>query len=697
MIRPQFLFPLFGSLENLKGIGSKTVLNLKKIGISKPLDFLYSFPTNLKTRVFANTVSDLNVNKVVIIKIKIIKHNFKYFKGPLNIEVTDGLKKINLIFFNAKNDWIKKNFPIEQERIISGKLEKYKNQFQIIHPDYIEKIFDIDKIPVIEPIYSLTKGISQKVFLNSVNQILQLISEEISNCEWINKKRLKEMNWTDFKNSLKKIHNPKTNEDISLNSNYRLRLAYDELLSHQLSLVIARSFSKKNTKKRKKNGYKFSTLMKKRLPFSLTNSQEKCIAEILSDLSRDERMYRLIQGDVGSGKTLVAFFSMLFVAENSGQAVLMVPTDILAKQHYNNFQEYTKDIEVNSVLLTGKMKTNEKKQVLEAIKLGQADIIIGTHSLFQKGVIFENLELVIIDEQHKFGVQQRHDLIQKGENLDILVMTATPIPRTLELANYGDMDISRILDKPMNRQKIDTSIISEKKIEILISRILEICKKGTQSYWVCPLIEEGDKSELVAIEQRFSSLNKMLPGIKIDILHGKMSEEQKNKIMTSFKNGNIQILLATTVIEVGIDVPNATIIVIEGAERFGLAQLHQLRGRVGRGKKQSNCILIYSKNIGRLGKERLEVLRKFDNGFDIAEEDLKMRGGGNPIGQQQSGIPKFRIANLDFDKELLSYANQDANEIIKNNKYLKGEHGKNLRVLLHLMNKDNSLKLLESG
>ena len=505
------------------------------------------------------------------------------------------------------------------------------------------------------------------------------------------------MNWTDFKNSLKKIHNPKTNEDISLNSNYRLRLAYDELLSHQLSLVIARSFSKKNTKKRKKIGYKFSTLMKKRLPFSLTNSQEKCIAEIQSDLSRDERMYRLIQGDVGSGKTLVAFFSMLFVAENSGQAVLMVPTDILAKQHYNNFQEYTKNIEVNSVLLTGKMKTNEKKQVLEAIKLGQADIIIGTHSLFQKGVIFENLELVIIDEQHKFGVQQRHDLIQKGENLDILVMTATPIPRTLELANYGDMDISRILDKPMNRQKIDTSIISEKKIDILISRILEICKKGTQSYWVCPLIEEGDKSELVAIEQRFSSLNKMLPGIKIDILHGKMSEEQKNKIMTSFKNGNIQILLATTVIEVGIDVPNATIIVIEGAERFGLAQLHQLRGRVGRGKKQSNCILIYSKNIGRLGKERLEVLRKFDNGFDIAEEDLKMRGGGNPIGQQQSGIPKFRIANLDFDKELLSYANQDANEIIKNNKYLKGEHGKNLRVLLHLMNKDNSLKLLESG
>ena len=697
MIRPQFLFPLFGSLENLKGIGSKTVLNLKKIGIYKPLDFLYSFPTNLKTRVFANTVSDLNVNKVVIIKIKIIKHNFKYFKGPLNIEVTDGLKKINLIFFNAKNDWIKKNFPIEQERIISGKLEKYKNQFQIIHPDYIEKIFDIDKIPVIEPIYSLTKGISQKVFLNSVNQILQLISEEISNCEWINKKRLKEMNWTDFKNSLKKIHNPKTNEDISLNSNYRLRLAYDELLSHQLSLVIARSFSKKNTKKRKKIGYKFSTLMKKRLPFSLTNSQEKCIAEIQSDLSNDERMYRLIQGDVGSGKTLVAFFSMLFVAENSGQAVLMVPTDILAKQHYNNFQEYTKNIEVNSVLLTGKMKTNEKKQVLEAIKLGQADIIIGTHSLFQKGVIFENLELVIIDEQHKFGVQQRHDLIQKGENLDILVMTATPIPRTLELANYGDMDISRILDKPMNRQKIDTSIISEKKIEILISRISEICKKGTQSYWVCPLIEEGDKSELVAIEQRFSSLNKMLPGIKIDILHGKMSEEQKNKIMTSFKNGNIQILLATTVIEVGIDVPNATIIVIEGAERFGLAQLHQLRGRVGRGKKQSNCILIYSKNIGRLGKERLEVLRKFDNGFDIAEEDLKMRGGGNPIGQQQSGIPKFRIANLDFDKELLSYANQDANEIIKNNKYLKGEHGKNLRVLLHLMNKDNSLKLLESG
>ncbi len=697
MIRPSFLFKLFGTLENLKGIGAKSILYLKKIEILKPLDFLYSLPTNIKIRKYINSINEIYENELIIIKVKIIKLHLNNFKRPINIEVTDGFKKINLIFFNAKKDWIKKNFPINQERFISGKLEKYNNQFQIIHPDYIEKTSDIYKIPEIEPVYSLTKGISQKVFQNSINQILQLLPDEIYSREWINQKRLEVMNWTNYNDSLKSIHKPKTANDICLNSIYRLRLAYDELLSHQLSLIIARNFSKKKLKNRKKIEQKLTNLIKEKLPFSLTGSQENCIAEIKSDLLKPERMYRLIQGDVGSGKTLVALFSMLFVSENGGQSALMVPTDILAKQHYSNFLNYTQYLGITIVLLTGKMKTKDKNEALTIINSGKADIIIGTHSLFQKAVFFEKLELVVIDEQHKFGVKQRHDLIQKGKNLDILVMTATPIPRTLELANYGDMDLSKIIDKPNNTKKIETSVISEKKINLLIHRIKEICKKGAQSYWVCPLIEEGDKSELVAIEQRLSSLNKFLPGISIETLHGKMNEEQKNEIMTSFKNGNIQILLATTVIEVGIDVPNATVIVIEGAERFGLAQLHQLRGRVGRGEKKSNCILVYSKNLSKLGKQRLEVLRKFDNGFDIAEEDLKMRGGGNPIGAQQSGVPKFRIANLDIDKDLLLLAHEDAIEIIKKNRNLSGIEGNNLRILLHLMSKDKSLSLLETG
>ena len=697
MFRPHFLFPLFGKLENLKGIGPKSIFNLHKLGILKPLDFLYSFPSSLKIRKHLEIISDFNENETVILKIRVVKHNFKNFKGPISIEVTDGFNKINLIFFNAKNDWIKRNLPINQERIVSGKLQKYKDNFQIIHPDYIETINDLDKIPEIEPIYSLTKGISQKVFLNCVNQILQLLPKSFNSYEWICNKRLKSMNWIDHASSLKRIHAPKTTNDISLNSNFRLRLAYDELLSHQLSLLIARNFSKKNKKKRRILTHRISTLIRKKLPFSLTKSQELCIAEIQSDLSKTDRMYRLIQGDVGSGKTLVALFAMILVAENRGQSALMVPTDILANQHFFNFIQYTKDSGISTVLLTGKMKTKEKKETLEIIKSGKADLIIGTHALFQKGVLFKKLELVIIDEQHKFGVKQRHDLIQKGENLDILVMTATPIPRTLELANYGDMDISRILDKPLNRKKIDTSIISEKKIDKLISRLFEICNNGAQAYWVCPLIEDGEKSELVAIEKRLSILNKFLPNIKIETLHGKMSEDQKSNIMTSFKAGSIQILLATTVIEVGIDVPNANVMIIESAERFGLAQLHQLRGRVGRGEKKSNCILIYSKNVSNQGKERLEVLRKFDNGFDIAEKDLLMRGGGNPIGPQQSGIPKFKIANLEFDKDLLYYAHEDASEIIKNNRNLKSKDGENIRILLHLMNKDKSLSLLETG
>ena len=695
--RPEYLFSLFGNLTKIQGIGSRTVKNLSKLGVLKPLDFLYCIPIGIKVRKIAEFISMDDINHNVIVKVTIIKHEFRRFGLPSYIEASYGEGKLKIVFFNAKRDWLLSTFPINEDRLISGKLEKFKNELQIIHPDYVVKSNEVNSIPRVEALYSLTKGISQKLFFRSVKKTLSMLPNELNNREWIESSRLTINGWRTFKESLCRLHEPVSGDDLLLSSPFRLRLAYDDLFSHQISLALSRNKVKEVKKTRLPIMEKLSSLLVNKLPFKLTESQIKCIGEIKSDLSSDKRMFRLLQGDVGSGKTLVAFIAMLFVAENNGQCALMVPTELLAQQHFKNLAEYLEDINLGIIILSGKMKPKIRQDKLERIRTGKVQIVVGTHALFQKDVEFKNLRLAIIDEQHRFGVKQRFDLINKGDEIDILVMTATPIPRTLQLSNYGDLDVSTIDQKPLNRQKVNTAIISEAKIEPLLKRLTAACLAGQQAYWVCPLIEDNEDTELVALERRFSVLKAHNPNLNVKILHGKISEEQKLKIMSSFINGETQLLLATTVIEVGVDVPNASIMIIEGAERFGLAQLHQLRGRVGRGDVLSSCTLVYSKNLSKSGKERLEILRNNNNGFNIAEKDLKMRGGGDPLGIQQSGAPKFRLADLGIHSDILTWAQEDARKIVKNNPDLTGVEGSNIRLLLFLMGREESLSLIRAS
>ena len=695
--RPEYLFPLFGSLNKLRGIAQKTSTYLAKLAVIKPIDLLYSMPAGIKTREFIDYINEAYLDINIIVKVKIIRLKFRKYGSPSLIEVSDSINSFNLIFFNAKRDWLSSNFPVNEERIISGKLERFNNEFQIIHPEYVVKNDKVADIPKIETLYSLTKGISQKLFNRSVKKTLDLLPKEISNSEWISDSRILINKWECFNTSLTMIHNPRSIDDLAINSPFRLRLAYDDLFSHQICLAIARSNIREINKDREPISEILSKILIKNLPFELTKAQNRCIREIRNDLLNKHRMFRLLQGDVGSGKTLVAFISMLFVIENKGQCALMVPTDLLAQQHYKNLIKYTADMNIDIKILSGKTKPKTRQEKLEKIRTGEVQIVIGTHALFQKDVHFKNLQLAVIDEQHKFGVKQRLNLIEKGNLIDILVMTATPIPRTLQLANYGDMDISIIDEKPLNRKKIDTAIIPESRIESLLKRLKIACEKGQQAYWVCPLIEEGENSELIAIERRFSDLKIYFPNLNLKILHGKMPEEEKSEVMESFAKGEVNILLATTVIEVGIDVAKAAIMIIEGAERFGLAQLHQLRGRVGRGEFSSSCVLIYSKNLTSLGKERLEILRNNHNGFEIAEEDLKIRGGGNPLGFEQSGVPKFRIANLEYHADILSWAQEDARSLIEINPDLEGVEGNKIRLLLFLMGREQSLSLIKSS
>ena len=695
--RPEYLFALFGNLTKLEGVGQRTTTHLTKIRISKPIDFLYSLPIGMKRRKLVKVVDDENLNDNIIIKVIVRKHIFKRFRFPSVIEVTDTVSKFNLVFFNAKREWLISNFPINEDLVISGKLERFNNVFQIIHPEYIQGLNQTMAIPTVETLYSLTRGVSQKLFFRSVQKVLTMIPKEVNDIEWINSNRISNNGWKGYKESLERVHNPQSDDDFSLNSPFRLRLAYDDLFSHQVCLALARKKVRDSSKNRKPILGELSEKLVKKLPFELTKAQVRCIGEVKTDLSNSPPMFRLLQGDVGSGKTMVAFISMLFITENEGQCALMVPTDLLAQQHYQNLTKLIKDIGVKTAILTGKIKPKIREQTLEEIRTGSVQIIIGTHALFQKDVQFKNLQLAVIDEQHRFGVKQRFDLIKKGDLIDILVMTATPIPRTLQLSNYGDLDVSIIDQKPLNRKKINTAVISESKTEPLLKRLRLACERGEQAYWVCPLIEEAENSELVALEKRFKVLRKFCSNLNVKILHGKMPEEEKNDIMQSFLNGMIDVLLATTVIEVGIDVPNASIMIIEGAERFGLAQLHQLRGRVGRGDLHSSCTLVYSNHLSKAGKERLEILRNNSDGFQIAEEDLKMRGGGDPLGFQQSGIPKFRLADLGYHSDILSWAQEDARALIHRNPSLKDAEGYNIRLLLFLMGREESLSLIRSS
>ena len=583
--------------------------------------------------------------------------------------------------------------PTNENRLISGKLEYFRNTFQITHPTHVSALNNNKIIKSKEAVYSLTSGLNQKIMNKLTDQILNNLPNFN---EWIETSILNKYKFKKWNEVVKNLHNPSDN-NIKNKNLLRRRLAFDELLSHQLAIGIMRNFNQK--KKGLKITSENKTLNKfySNLDFQLTNSQNNVIKEILQDLGSSNQMIRLLQGDVGSGKTIVALISMIKVFESNFQSALMVPTTILAYQHYENILNLLKDSKINVLVLTGKDKGKERKEKLDEIAKGKADIIIGTHALIQDTVKFNNLGLAVIDEQHRFGVYQRMVFNHKNHKPNILVMSATPIPRTLTLAAYGDMKESKLIEKPLGRKPIITSSLSLKKENQLIDRIKEKIKNSSSKfYWVCPLIEESEELDLKAAEERYKILKKYFKN-KVLLMHGRLSEIEKEEIMTKFKNEDYKILVSTTVIEVGVDIPSATTIVIEHAERFGLAQLHQLRGRVGRNDIQSYCILLHKDNIGEISKQRIDIMKQTNDGFKIAEEDLKIRGPGEILGKKQSGSPSFYVADLSFDYDLLEDAKIMVEDILSKNPKLENIEGENLRNLLYLQERDAAILTLTAG
>ena len=693
-MRPEKINSIYSPITTLPGIGPKIEILFNRMGIYRILHFLWHIPYNVIKRQKHSNIHEAQINSLVTLKVKILSHNPSRFKRqPYRINCICGETPIDIIYFYARHPMLRASLPVGKEKYISGKLEFFKNNFQITHPTHIIDTSDLGKLKDIEPVYGLTAGLSQRIVLKYLNKIVT--SLPVFN-EWIDKKIMDKYSFDNFNNSIKSIHNPNNLNDLINNNIYRRRLAYDELFAHQLAIGIIRNSNLK------KKGLKFESKIHiinefiAQLPFKLTNSQKKAWENIRGDLASNNQMIRLLQGDVGSGKTIIALISMLFAVEAGYQTAIMVPTSILANQHFDNISILLEKFSIKILMLTGKDKGKKRIEKIEMIKNGMANIIVGTHALIQNDVTFKSIGLVVIDEQHRFGVFQRMAFSYKGIKPSILVMSATPIPRTLSLAAYGDMDESKITEKPKGRLPIKTTSLTISKEEKLIERIKIKLKGNEKIYWICPLVEESEELDLKAATIRYEYLNKIFKN-QVLLVHGRLKEKEKEDIMEKFKNEDFKILVATTVIEVGIDIKEATSIIIEHAERFGLAQMHQLRGRVGRNKLESTCILLHKNTIGENAKRRINKMKETNDGFEIAEEDLNIRGAGEVLGRKQSGIPSFKLADLSSDSDLLEDARHNVLEILNKNPNLLNEEGKSLKELLYLFERDVALKTLMAG
>jgi len=693
-LRPKILYPLFSSLNNIPGIGPRTARLIERITKPNLFGLCKHLPTNLLIRKRVKKLSLADKDKLVVLSIEVISHKPSRRKNmPYKITCFGGGLELDLVFFNPRTSYLEETFPNSQKKLISGKVDFFKGKYQIIHPDYVVDPESVEEIPQLEPIYPTTKGLTQKLLRKSITWSL----DQLPNLpEWIDRDLLMKKNWISWKNSLVKSHNVSTDSDLFISSSNRARLAYDELLANQLAIAIIRRDMKIRPGKRITSKKIMQNTIIQSLPFKLTDSQKLALKKIESEISSEKRMIHLLQGDVGSGKTIVALLSMLTVIEAGYQCVLMAPTEILSRQHYSTFSKFLKNSNITLSLITGGEKENIRRKNLDNLISGKAQIIIGTHALFQESVGFKNLGLVVIDEQQRFGVHQRYLLATKGKKINVLVMTATPIPRTLTLAAFGDINVSSLHEKPSGRKDVVTKVVPISRFQNIISAIQNRIKDGQRTYWVCPLIEESETLNLVNVKRRFDSLKKIF-GQKVGLIHGKLKSAEKESAMKKFIDGKINLIVSTTVIEVGVDIPEATVIVIEHAERFGLSQLHQLRGRVGRGRDESLCILVYDPPLATTAKTRLQVLRETNDGFHIAEEDLRLRGSGEMLGVKQSGFPEFFFADIAKHQDLIESANSDAKKILKIDPDLKTKRGIALRHLLYLFEKDTAIKYLHSG
>ena len=693
--RPEELFGLFAGLETLNGVGPKTARSLAGLEVTAPRDLLYTLPHAVIDRQPRETIEGLSFPTVVTVAVTVGAHRKPRSKGAAyRVTVQDAQTAFQLVFFHARGDYWSRALPEGARRIVSGKIEIFDGIPQMVHPDHIVGAEEAAAIPRFEPVYPLTAGVTQKQMFKATRGALSLIPDLP---EWIDPSQLAKSAWPNLHQALEVAHAPRSAADVAPTAPARARLAYDELFAHQLTLALARARQRRQAGRASAGDGRLQARVLKSLPYTATRAQQKAIAEINEDLGSRHRMNRLLQGDVGAGKTLVAFMALLRAVEAGGQGVMMAPTEILARQHAEGLGPLAEKAGVVLEILTGRDKGKERAAKLMALARGEIHVLLGTHAVFQKDVEFKDLRVAVIDEQHRFGVRQRLKLGLKGEAVDVLVMTATPIPRSLSLAQYGDMDVSILDEKPPGRKPIKTALVSVERFDEVVERLKSAIAGGRQCYWVCPLVEESEIIDLTAAEQRFKSLRAALGDDAVDLVHGQMPGDSKDQAMFRFQQGETKVLVATTVIEVGVNVPNATIMVIERAESFGLAQLHQLRGRVGRGEAASTCLLLYQPPLSEAGRQRLEVLRATEDGFVIAETDLQMRGAGDVIGTAQSGFPRFRIADLESQADLMAIAQSDARKLLAEDPSLESSRGRAARLLLWLMRQERAIRLISVG
>jgi ATP-dependent DNA helicase RecG len=680
-------------LSSLKRVGpTLTSFLTNLVGQNRIFDLLLHKPIRAEKILVNPRLFETPNNALVIIKARVESHTKPAnSRQPYKIICYTPTGFVTLVFFKIFPSQLSK-MQIGAEIAILGNLQKISGENQITHPQEILPIEKIHELPSVNVIYPLGAAISQKFLTEKIREALEKIGNEL---EWIDLNLLKQQGWQSFSQSLKTIHNPQTESDFLPQNSARKRLAYDELLAWQIAALLA-----KNNSERKKN---FASANKdlteeflRNIPFSLTNSQLKAISEISAEINSSKKMLRLLQGDVGSGKTIVAIAACLQSLSQNKQACVIAPTTVLAKQHLAYFRKLLSNSEIQVEILTSATTKKQKSKICSNLSEGKIDILISTHAVLEDDVKFKNLGLAVIDEQHRFGVMQRLKLVEKGQDVDALLMSATPIPRSLMMGLYGDMDISILNEKPKNRQEIETLVMSAKKTETIVESLKRALSRGEKIYWICPAIDENEEISLMSVKKKYEELTQIFGAKEVGLLHGKMKESEKEKIMNQFSDalGSMKLLVSTTVIEVGIDVPDATVILIENAENFGLSQLHQLRGRVGRSEKKSFCILLYGEKFGVNQRNRLNILRQSNDGFFIAEEDLKMRGSGELLGTKQSGFPEFRIADLMFDSDLLKIANKQAKLILNNDPKLQNPI---YQKLLHLFGYENCLKIVEAG
>ena len=699
-MRPSILNPLFAPVRSLSGIGPKLAPLFDRLLApqgqeARLIDLLLHLPHCAIDRRLNTNLGEAVASETGTYEVRVLAHKPSppgRARVPYRILTEDDTDELSLVFFSTQRARIEAMLPIGAIRFVSGKIDIFDNKKQMIHPDLVLQADAYAKLPPFEPVYGLTAGLYPRVLQKASQAALTKIPTLE---EWSDPLLIMREKWPSFTAALKNLHSPKSKDELAPEASSRVRLAYDELFAGQLALLLMRERMKKEAGTSRTGDGQLVNAALGTLPFSFTEAQKAAVQDIKKDLAAPERMLRLLQGDVGSGKTIVAFLAMVMAAESRWQSALMAPTEILARQHYERLKPFADGIGLSIVLLTGREKGAARSQALTGLSEGTTTLAIGTHALFQESVEFKKLGLAVIDEQHRFGVHQRLALAHKGEAVDMLVMTATPIPRTLVLTYFGDMDVSLIREKPAGRKPIDTRALPLERIDEIVESLRRPLQEGRRIYWVCPLVDESEDLDLAAVEERAETLRKIY-GDRVGLVHGKMKGADKDRAMSDFAFGKTKILVATTVIEVGVDVPEASIMIIEHAERFGLAQLHQLRGRVGRGAERSSCVLLYGP-LGEIGRARIDTMRKTEDGFEIAEEDLKLRGEGDVLGTRQSGMPGFRLAVPTKHSALLSMARDDAKALLAKDPKLQSQRGEAVRTLLYLFERDEAIRLVGAG